>query len=469
MTAATGTLGALIFGSSSGYAIGTADGITGISGAAVNLTADTLSGPGLINAPVVNLTTANGMSVLVGGNGAGLSASNTTSGDIVLTGGGSTSAVTSPVNFSVGGTGASFSNAAVGGGYYISALNNMQLNAGTANDRYARFAAGGTLTSSGYSNTSSAGVLMLANGATFNGSSANIAGALGIVSGGAINVNSNVSASSIDVVGASLNVVGATFDSTAANFVGYTTGNVVVNTGGRIKGNPDVVLTVGGNILLDSGGKIEAVSPNSVRVTFPSASGGGYIVNGVPGLVADPATGTGFYAAGLPASVGSGFVTSYGIAPEVVAPTAATAAATTSVAAAISTVVNATNTTTTTNTTSTSVMSDFGGGNPSPNVTSANTTVAANSTPTDGGAPSSSGPAGSGSTSNTSSTAESGPTDSASGGNAGASGNAGSKTAASSDKDKDKDKDGEKDKKKTSEKSSASTNSSRTKVALQCN
>ena len=475
---------------------GTVGGTTGIAGsAAVNLTADSWTGTGSIAAPIVNLTTANGMSVLVAGSGAGLSASNTTSGDIVLTGGGPTSAVPSPVNFSVGGAGASFTNAAVGGGYYISALNNMQLNAGTANDRYARFAAGGTLTSSGYSNTSSAGVLMMANGVTFNGSSANIAGALGIVSGGAVNVNSNVSASSIDVVGASLNVVGATFDSTAANFVGYTTGNVVVNTGGHIKGNPDVVLAVGGNILLDSGGKIEAVSPNSVRVTFPSASGGGYIVNGVPGLVADPATGTGFYAAGLPASVGSGFVASYGIAPPVVTVTTpATAAATTSVAAAISTVVNATNTTTTTNTTSTAVISDFGGGNLGSNVTPTNTTVAVNSAPADVGPPSSSGPvassntsstaggassssgsSASGSTSNTSSTAESGTADSAgsgntgAGANAGASGTAGSKTAASSDKDKDKDKDGEKDKKKTTEKSSTSTSSSRTKVALQCN
>ncbi len=473
---------------------GSVGGTTGIAGsAAVNLTADSLTGTGSIAAPIVNLTTANGMSVLVAGSGSGLSAANTTSGDIVLTGGGSTSAVTGAVDFSVGGTGASFTNAAVGGGYYISALNNMQLKAGTANDRYARFAAGGTLTSSGYGNTSSAGVLMMANGVSFTGSSANIAGALGIVSGGAVNVNSNVSASSIDVDGASLTVVGATFDSIAANFVGYTTGNVVVNTGGRIKGNPDVVLTVGGNILLDSGGKIEAASPNSVRVTFPSAAGGGYIVNGVPGLVADPATGTGFYAAGLPASVGSGFVASYGIAPVDVAPTAATVAATTSVAAAINTVVNATNTTTTTNTTSTAVITDFGGGNPGPDVTSTNPTVAANSTPTDGGgpssggpaastptdsgAPSSGGPAGSGTTSNNPGTTEGGATDSAGGGSAGAGGtagaggNAGSKTAASSDKDKDKDKDkdGEKDKKKTTEKSDSSKSSNRTKVALQCN
>ncbi len=308
----------------------TVGGTTGITGTTlVSLNANTLTGTGTITAPTVNLTTANGMSVKVGGSGAGLTATNTTAGDLILTGTGA--------SFTVGGGGATFTNAAVGGGYYISALNNMQLNGGSADDRYASFTAGGTLTSSGYNNASGFGVLMVANGITFNGAPTSVAGALGVISGGVgnVDVTANVTAASIDVTAASINVAGANFDSMAANFTGYTTGDVTVSGGGRIYGNPDVMLTVGGNILINgAGSKIEAASATSVHATFPTLTSGGYVVNGVPGVVWDAGTGTGFFAGGAPASLGNGFVVAYG---------AGTTTTSTAVVAAINTIVDATN------------------------------------------------------------------------------------------------------------------------------
>lgn len=177
----------------------------------------------------------------------------------------------------------------------------MQLNGGSADDRYASFTAGGTLTSSGYNNANGFGVLMAANGIMFNDAPTSVAGALGVISGGVgtVDVTSDVTAASINVTAGSINVAGANFDSMAANFTGYTTGDVTVSGSGRIYGNPDVVLTVGGNILINgAGSKIEAASATSVHATFPTLTSGGYVVNGVPGVVWDAGTGTGFFAGG---------------------------------------------------------------------------------------------------------------------------------------------------------------------------
>ena len=287
-----------------------------------------------LNGAAVTLNSAKGISARVAGDGSGLSAVNTTTGDIVVTGTGST--------FNVGGGYATFSNTG-SGSYYITGTNDLVVNGGTANDAYAAFAAGGALTSSGYSNASGYGVQLIANSVTFNGSPATITGALGVISGGAVNAYSPVTAGSINIVGASINVSGsgASLVSSGANFVGYTTGNVTVSNGGQIYGSPDVLLTVGGNIILDGTvlpSRIEAASLTSVRATFPTLSSGGYLVNtaqGLQGVVYDAATNTGFFAGGGPASLGHGFDVAYGAITNI--------ASIPTVVAAINTVISATN------------------------------------------------------------------------------------------------------------------------------
>ncbi|MBI4192377.1 MAG: filamentous hemagglutinin N-terminal domain-containing protein [Betaproteobacteria bacterium] len=267
-------------------------------------------------------TAANPIRIDMGG--AGFSATNSTSGDVAVT--------SSAPTFTVGAGGASFSNGG-GGGYYISALNNMQLNGGTANDGYAQFAAGDTLTVNGYSNPSGSGVLMLANNVTFSGSASDVFGALGVI-GGTINVNANVEGGSIDVVANTLNVNGADFDAFAGNFTGYISGDITVAGGGRIYGSPDVDLTVGGTIFInDPGSKIEAGSPVTIHVLFPLLSEGGYLINGAP-VVWDELTGTGFFADGLPAVLGQNLLIDYGLGAGALPP---------DVIAAINTLVDATN------------------------------------------------------------------------------------------------------------------------------
>jgi hypothetical protein len=202
----------------------------------------------------------------------------------------------------------------------------MQLNSGAVSDRLVSFAAGGTMTVNGYNNVSGYGVTMAANGVTFSGTASAVSGSLSVISGNSVNVNTNVIAGTVNVVAGSLTVTGANFDSTAANFNGYTTGDVTVAGGGRIYGNPDVVLTVGGNININAAGsKIEAVSRNSVRATFPTQASGGYSVNGNPGVVWDAGTGTGFFAGGSGAALGDGFTVVYSSANGANTPTVITA------------------------------------------------------------------------------------------------------------------------------------------------
>lgn len=87
-----------------------------------------------------------------------------------------------------------------------------------------------------------------------------------------------------------------------------TGGNVLVDQS-TIYGSPDVFMQVGGLININGtlayGGKIEASSLNTINVNFTSASGG-FAVNGTTGLVYDPATNTGFFVNGSPASLGNG-------------------------------------------------------------------------------------------------------------------------------------------------------------------
>jgi hypothetical protein len=279
-------------------------------------------GGGVISAPTITLNAANGISALVGNNGVGLNVSNSTTGDIFLTS-------TAPV-FTVGGGGAAINNTAAGEGYYIAAQNDMVLNSGTANNGQALFGAGNMLTVNGYSNASGQGVLMAANNVAFNGAT-NVSGALGVIAGN-VDVNATVQGGTVNVVAGALNINGGDFQSTAGNFVGTVTGDVNVSGGGRIYGNPDVNLTVGGTIFINgANSRIEAFSPTSVRVLFPLLASGGYQINGATGTVWDALTNTGFYAGGLPAVLGGSLQITYGAAglpPSVVAAINTTVAAT---------------------------------------------------------------------------------------------------------------------------------------------
>lgn len=308
----------------------TAPGTISINGAlsgnsvALTSTAGSIIDPSasVITAPTITLSAASGVNARVNNNGTGLNVVNSATGDVFLTS-------TAPL-FTVGGGGATFSNAAAGGGYYITAQNNMVLNAGAANNRQALFGAGGMLTVNGYTNASGMGVLMVGNNVAFNGAT-NVSGALGVI-GNNIGVNTTVQGGSVNVVAGALNVNGGDFQSTAGNFVGTVTGDVNVAGGGRIYGNPDVNLTVGGTIFINgANSRIEAFSPTSIRVLFPLLASGGYQINGAAGTVWDALTNTGFYAGGLPAVLGGSLQITYGAAglpPSVIAAINTTVAAT---------------------------------------------------------------------------------------------------------------------------------------------
>jgi len=71
-----------------------------------------------------------------------------------------------------------------------------------------------------------------------------------------------------------------------------------------------VVLKVGGEIFMNTGGQIYAGLPTTIYLTFPMLSSGGYTVNGVPGLVFDGSTG--FFAGGSGAVLGTNLLVTYG-------------------------------------------------------------------------------------------------------------------------------------------------------------
>ena len=177
------------------------------------------------------------------------------------------------------------------------------------------------LTVNGYLNASGQGVLMAGNNIAFNGAT-NVSGALGVI-GNNVDINTTVQGSSVNVVAGALNVNGGDFQSTAGNFTGTVTGDVNVAGGGRIYGNPDVNLTVGGTIFINgANSKIEAFSPTSIRVLFPLLASGGFQINGAAGTVWDVITNTGFFAGGLPAVLGGSLQITYGVVglpPSVVA------------------------------------------------------------------------------------------------------------------------------------------------------
>ncbi len=282
-------------------------GLTSSGGNIIVNSGDLLFSSGAISAGgSINLTSGNGMSVLVASNGSNLAATNNGSGNLILTS-------NAPV-FTVGGGGAALTNNAPGGQYYVTAVNDMVVAGPTGNSRYEVFGAGNLLTVNGYANMSGLGVLMTANNVDFSGAMTDISGPLGVLAGN-LNVYSTVQAGSVNVVASNLNVDGGIFKSMNANFVGSISGNVNVSNGGIVYGNPDIDLTVGGTVNLDNPGSlIEAASANSIHLTFPQLQKGGFFVNGAADVVWDPVTGTGFFAGGLPAVLGSSLLIDYGLA-----------------------------------------------------------------------------------------------------------------------------------------------------------
>ena len=104
-------------------------------------------------------------------------------------------------------------------------------------------------------------------------------------------------------------------------------GSAYINTGGNvlvdqstIYGSPDVFMQVGGvidiNGISGSRGRIEADSPSTINITFTSASGD-FSVNGMSGLIYDPATETGFWVNGAAPSLGNGLTIIYSGTPPV--------------------------------------------------------------------------------------------------------------------------------------------------------
>ncbi len=278
----------------------------------------------IITAPTITLSAVSGITAAINTSGTGLTVSNTgASGDVNLTN------YYSATPFTIGGGGAAISNAAPGGRYLIDAKYDMNLNNG-ANDRVAQFSAGGTLTVNGYNNASGQPVTMSAANLTFAGAATSVSGALNIcslsggvcqpTSGGAINVFTNVTADAVNLVGTDLKVDAANFVSQNATFTGSLSGKVSLSNGGVIYGNPDIKLSAGNASVLGSGGiniddpgsRIEAASANSIYISFPGLSSGGFFVNGTPDLVWDPTTGTGFFAGGVPAILGVNLKIDYG-------------------------------------------------------------------------------------------------------------------------------------------------------------
>jgi filamentous hemagglutinin family protein len=97
-----------------------------------------------------------------------------------------------------------------------------------------------------------------------------------------------------------------------------TGGNVLVDQSG-IYGSPDVIMNVGGVVNINGSaayggyaGSISAGSSDTIHLTFTNLTSGGFSVNGIEGLVFDPATNTGFFANGSQAVLGDSLLVTYG-------------------------------------------------------------------------------------------------------------------------------------------------------------
>jgi len=126
----------------------------------------------------------------------------------------------------------------------------------------------------------------------------------------------NIMLNSADVQGSSAVSAGATGSLSLVNSSSIgSSGNAYITTGGNVNvdnsiiyGNPEVVMNVGGLVNMNNMGTIEAGSPQTILLTFPM-QGGGFSVNGMPGVVYD--SGTGFVVNGQPAQLGVNFFVTF--------------------------------------------------------------------------------------------------------------------------------------------------------------
>jgi len=94
-------------------------------------------------------------------------------------------------------------------------------------------------------------------------------------------------------------------------------GGSAAGTNALVRGDPDVQLTVGGTVRIDSGGatggsaRLESVSPSSIYIHFPNLSAGGYYVNGIESGISDLQSG--MFAGGAPAVLDTNLLISYGL------------------------------------------------------------------------------------------------------------------------------------------------------------
>ena len=154
-----------------------------------------------------------------------------------------------------------------------------------------------------------------------------------IVGGSSLSVPTSVTANSaLMVVAASgdLQILGGS--SSGASALVSSSGNLTVTASGdvalaggsganawaKLSGNPDVLLAgIGGSVRLDAGigtgsyAQIAAISANTIYLDLLGSSSGGYFVNGIEGLLYDPATSTGFIAGGSPAILGGNLIVTY--------------------------------------------------------------------------------------------------------------------------------------------------------------
>ncbi len=156
------------------------------------------------------------------------------------------------------------------------------------------------------------------NVSLINGAGISSTGTVGL--GGAnisLDDNSYVDADSTASVGAtgSLSLTNGSSVEGYGNAYIATGGNVTVDGDSSILGNPDVFMTVGGVIHMNNGGTVAAGAPTTIHVTFPMLTSGGYFVNGVEGVVSEGALfsgGTGFFADGSGAILGTNLLVTYG-------------------------------------------------------------------------------------------------------------------------------------------------------------
>lgn len=170
-----------------------------------------------------------------------------------------------------------------------------------------------------YSNGNTSGVASVvlaaaSNVSLLNGTSIYTSGVTGLGGANILLDDASVSGNTGVAVSATGNL-----DLMSGSYLGTNSGIAYVNTGGNVTLNdssriyaPDVMMSVGGVINMNSGSTIGASLPSTIHLTFPTLTSGGYFVNGIEGVVYDEATFTGFCSPNCPAILGTNLLVTYG-------------------------------------------------------------------------------------------------------------------------------------------------------------